>query len=256
MQAEHPVHRGHQMRATFHAPAWQVIIINERTGEALDLVAQGHSRETALAAAVAQIDARLGVVTSAERQRQEREQLRATIDHMIPEYQERIQLEEQTVDDMEKGRLGSHRGAEDTTEVSIAFHRQGADAFRRGLEVLKEVRAGRRAAVAKVSSDPPTRPRSRLLRWLVAMPVLAFMNPSHAFAQSISGPSTPPPTLTYELSLMAAAAFSGAVAGSIVQKAIDRLWPSDDIRLRRDELVALGELVSALRERCEDDPKG
>ncbi len=95
----------------------------------------------------------------------------------------------------------------------------------------------------------------RLIWWFVAMQAFAFMGLSDAFAQSISGPPTPPPTLTHELSLIAAAAFSGAVAGSIVQRAIDRLWPSDDIRLRRDELVALRELISALNSKADTGPE-
>ena len=67
------------------------------------------------------------------------DQLRAAVDQLIVDYKRRIELEEQTLAALENGELRSLSGTEDTTQASIAFHRQGVDAFRRGLEMFKEM---------------------------------------------------------------------------------------------------------------------
>lgn len=70
------------------------------------------------------------------------DQVNAAIDQLIVEYKRRIELEEQTIAALESGELRSLSGTEDTTQASIAFHQQGVDAFRRGLEVFEKVQAG------------------------------------------------------------------------------------------------------------------
>lgn len=69
------------------------------------------------------------------------DQLRSAVDQLIVEYKRRIELGEQTIAALESGEMRSVSGTEDTTPASIAFHHQGVDAFRRGLEVFKEMQA-------------------------------------------------------------------------------------------------------------------
>ena len=65
----------------------------------------------------------------------------SAVEQLIVEYKRRIELGEQMIAALESGEMRSISGTEDTTQASIAFHHQSADAFRRGLELFKEMQA-------------------------------------------------------------------------------------------------------------------
>ena len=67
-----------------------------------------------------------------------------------------------------------------------------------------------------------------------------------AFAGQVTNPPPRAPTLSHELILLAAGAIFGALLGPVGQAILSKLLPSDDLRLRREELDALRKLISTL----------
>lgn len=83
----------------------------------------------------------------------------------------------------------------------------------------------------------------------LTLPVVLFA--TRASADVVPASPPPAPTFGHELSLLVLGAIFGAFLGPIGQMVIERLFPSKDLKVRREEVAALKALISSLNARSD-----